>query len=513
MVIAHSFGAGGRMDAYLVAISVPFLVIGIVGGVISYAVLPILAGRRLQDPENYLGFVGDLLIGFAVLGVVVGTVGYLISPVLLRTVAPSLPPAVVPEATAVARVSWLTVGCFFVVSYFGAVQNTERRFAWPVLTAMVPFLGMIVAAIIWSSRAGTVALAWGMLAGNIASIIILWLGVRRTLLVGQVGWSVWTEIQPILAALPLIIISTLCFTIFGTVDAFWASSLGPSNVSYLGYGQRIVIALGSFVIQGPSVVLGPYLSEYAAAGQMAEFRRTTARAIRMVLAVTVPVAVMISLLRIPIVELLLQRGAFDSRATAGTASVLLGMLIGMIAMVNVIILLRALHARRDIIGAAIIGGLGALSYFCLSGVLSKWLGLSGIVFAFVATWYLLLAVAIWRIWDKDSIRIFAPHNLRFLSQLTIAAVACGLPVWALWLVMQSPEAVIGRVNLLIRVGLVTGLGAVTFLIVSVAVFRMPEMMLLVRPVLSFGRARQNGFYARGFLRSRRSDNSGSRVSL
>jgi putative peptidoglycan lipid II flippase len=513
LVIARSFGTGGHMDAYLIAISVPFLVMGIVGGIISYGVVPILSGRRLTDKQNYRRFVGEILIAFALLGLSVAVVGYFISPVLLSVLAPALSQLVRPEAIGIARISWITVGCCFIVSYLAAVQNAERRFAWPVLTAMLPFLGMIMAAVLWASRIGTLALAWGMLAGNILSVIVLWLGVNSEISLRSSPNNVWRETQPILAAIPLILISTLCFTVFGTVDAFWASSLGPSNVSYLGYGQRIVIALGTFVIQGPSVVLGPYLSEFAAAGQVSRFRETAARAVRTVLAVTVPVALLIGLLRTPIIELLFQRGAFDQRATAGTTSVLVGMLAGMVAMVNVIILLRALHARRDIRGAAIIGALGATIYFSLSGLFSKWLGLSGIVLSYLITWYLLLGFAIWRIWRTEFMRVFALPNLRFIARLLIASAACAIPVWALWRLIGGSVSEMGHVNVAVRIAALFGLGSLAFLAVSAGIFRMPEIMIFLRP-LSFIRNRKNGrMYTRGFLRSGRSDHSRSRVSL
>jgi putative peptidoglycan lipid II flippase len=289
-----------------------------------------------------------------------------------------------------------------------------------------------------------------------------------------------------LTTIPLVLISTLCFTMFGTVDAFWASQLGPSKVSYLGYGQRIVIALGSFVIQGPSVVLGPYLAEFSASGQVSQFRQMTARALRTVLAVTVPVALVIGLLRVPIVELLFQRGAFDHQATTGTSSVMLGMLVGMVAMVNVVILLRALHAGRDTMGAAMIGGLGALIYFSLSGVFSRWLGLSGIVLAYAVTWYLLLGVAIWRIWRGEATHIFAGANLRFVVSLLIASVACGVPVWGLWHLLARSVAEIGPLNLGVRVVTLTALGAIIFLGVSVGIFRMPEIMVFTRPFSVIG---------------------------
>ena len=92
--------------------------------------------------------------------------------------------------------------------------------------------------------------------------------------------NLWQDIQALFANLPLVLISMLCFTIYGTVDAIWASRLGPSNLSYLGYGQRLVISIGNIVILGPWLILTPYLAEYASLGEHIQFQNMLAKSLQ-----------------------------------------------------------------------------------------------------------------------------------------------------------------------------------------------------------------------------------------
>ncbi len=489
VVTARLLGADARMDTYLVAVSIPFLVMGMAGGVMSYAIVPILTARRVTNPDDCSRLAGGMLLVIVLMAIGFSALAFLISPILVTLLAPTLLAEQQMEASWIARVSWITVGCALVVNYLSAVQTSERRFVWPVLVNLLPYLGMIAVGSLGAWRIGGAALAWGMLGGNVLALVVLCFGVMHSLSFDSSIRYVWHETTPILATIPLVLVSTLCFAIFGTVDAFWASRLGAGNLSYLGYGLRIVIALGSFVIQGPSIVLAPYLAEAYAVGQLARFRHVAAQTLRMVIAFASLVGLMVAMLRTPIIELLFQRGAFDTSATLGLSSILPLMLVGMVAMLSVVTLLRVLHACRDLTSAAMIGGIGALLYFSLSGLFSEWFGLLGIVLAYAVTWWMLLGLAIWRIWREETLRIFAMHNLRFVLQLLASLVFCAAPTWLLWRFLGRTLDEVGPVNLGLRLVALAGFGSASFLSISAGLFRMPEIIVPMQrfPVLLFPR--------------------------
>jgi len=480
LVIARLFGAGQVMDVYLISSSFPFLILGLMTGAISYSIVPALVSSRVTTPEKSARFAGAILISFAVLAIGIWLVGYWFSPQVVRVFAPTLSKDFQSEANQIARISWVTVGCALLLSCLTAIHNSARRFVLPVLVNLLPYMCIIVVSLLWARQIGTLALAWGMLAGIALAILFLSAKIRREISLKLSVRSIYHDVSPILITLPLVLLSISCTQVFGTSDAFWASRLAPGSVSYLGYGQRIIIALGSLVIQGPAVVIVPYLTEAVAMGRFSYFRHMTARALRMTITIAAPLVAMVIVLRIPIISLLFQRGAFDVQATNGIAFILPGLLLGMVAMVSVVILLRALHAVRDINGAAMIGGVGMLLYFGLSGVFSQFFGLLGISLAYTITWWLLLGLCVFRIWRGRTKEVIVAANLKFIVVLLIAVTACSLPVWLLWSLLSPSFAELSFISSGMVLAALVGVGSVSFIAVAGGLFRMPEVIVLVQ---------------------------------
>ena len=53
LLVAHFFGAGPRLDAYFVAVSVPLLLIGVVNGMFAFWLVPQLVRARAGASAAY----------------------------------------------------------------------------------------------------------------------------------------------------------------------------------------------------------------------------------------------------------------------------------------------------------------------------------------------------------------------------------------------------------------------------------------------------------------------------
>ena len=401
LVIAHFFGAGARLDDYLIAISVPTMAMGITAGLFSYSIVPQLVHRRTTNMPESCKFAGALLKILLACAFIVPAVAYTASPALVRLLAPKLNNDRLSDVIRVSRIAWGAFGCVILFSFLVAVHNSAKKFLVPVLANIAPYLGMIGSVVFFSSRLGTSALAFGLLGGYAAALPVLYWGVAGELSLRGTTTALWRQAAATFGRMPWVMISMLCFTVYGTIDAYWASRLAPGNVSYLGYGQRILIAVCNIIVLGPSTVLAPYLAEASARGEHGRFLDVTRRAVRMVLALSAPVAVLIAILGMPLVSIVFQRGAFGAAATQGVSAVLPGLLCGMVAMTGVVLSMKALHARGDIKGAAWIGGGGAALYFALSGILSHAYGVVGISVAYALSWWIMLTACMRRIFSKN----------------------------------------------------------------------------------------------------------------
>jgi len=477
LLVAHYFGAGARLDAYFVGVSLPLLLIGLVNGMFAFWLVPQLVRERAGPPEQYAQFSGRLLLGLALAGGLLAALAVLAAPRLLYLMAPTLPPALHAEATLMARIGWLAFAGAVAMFYLTAMHNAGERFILPVLAGLLPPAGMIAFSLLWAAQVGPVALAWGQLAGHAGAVLLLYPGCRKELSYKGGLTAAWRELRPVLQPLPLVVLSMLIFTIYGTVDAVWASRLGASQVSYLGYAQRLLVAVANVITLGPMTVILPRLAAAAHAGQREQFLRETALVVRLVLVLAAAVAAGLAVLALPLVELLFERGAFTHAAAEGLAATLPGMFTGLVASSGVIILFRALHARHDRRAAAALGALGTVLYFSLSGLLSQFWQLNGIVAAYALTWWLLLGLAAWRVWAGEGAAHLSRAPLLFGARLLVAtAASVAVGVFARqWFI--EPLAATGALGLALRLALCGGLSGLAFFVTAVFVLRMPELRL------------------------------------
>ena len=110
--------------------------------------------------------------------------------------------------------------------------------------------------------------------------------------------------------------------------------------------QLMLLPLGVFSIAISAAVF-PTLSHYASLGQAAKMRDALQQAIRWILFLTLPTAIVMVVLRRPIVNLLFQYGAFGAEARELTQAAFLFYGLGLAGHALVQILARAYYATRD----------------------------------------------------------------------------------------------------------------------------------------------------------------------
>jgi putative peptidoglycan lipid II flippase len=118
-------------------------------------------------------------------------------------------------------------------------------------------------------------------------------------------------------------------------------------VSWLYYADRIVeFPLGVFAIAISTAAL-PSLAKQAATEDLADFRETLGHALRLVFFITIPSMVGMIVLRVPIIQVFFQRGAFDALSTDMTAVALLFYSLGLWAFSANRVMVSAFYAFQD----------------------------------------------------------------------------------------------------------------------------------------------------------------------
>ena len=126
-----------------------------------------------------------------------------------------------------------------------------------------------------------------------------------------------------------------------------ASFLPEGSISYLWYAGRLLeFPLGVFAIALATAAF-PRLSQQSSRNDTERFHETLEHTLRLVTFITLPAMVGLILLRLPVVEVLFQRGAFDAVVSRSTADAVLYYALGMWAIAVSRILVSAFHSLQD----------------------------------------------------------------------------------------------------------------------------------------------------------------------
>ncbi len=165
------------------------------------------------------------------------------------------------------------------------------------------------------------------------------------------------------------------------VAANLASRLGAGSISALNYAWLLMLLPQGIIAQGIATAIFPTLSAQAAQGQIAALRSTLNAALRAVLWLTVPAAVGLFILRMPVIQVFFERGQFTAESTVMTAYALAFFAFGLVAHSLLEVVTRAFYALHDTWTPVKIG-IGAMALnLALSLLLLRPLSFGGLALA------------------------------------------------------------------------------------------------------------------------------------
>ncbi|MCL2669663.1 MAG: murein biosynthesis integral membrane protein MurJ [Syntrophaceae bacterium] len=351
-VVAGFFGAGWMADAFFVAFRIPNLLRRLLAeGSLTVSFIPVFTEYlRNKSREEALELADIVFTALSVILVIVSLAGVCLAPLIVTIMAPGFTPVQYDLAVFLTRFMFPYILLISLVALCMGILNSLRHFAAPALSPVVLNIAMILAAITLRGffEEPVVALAVGVMAGGVLQLALQWpflirMGVRLkpNFRLNHPGLNrIGCLMLPATFGAAIYQLNVFIGTIL-------ASLLPTGSVSFLYYADRIVeLPLGVFAIAVGTASL-PSFSEQAALGKMEELKRTIAFSLRLILFITIPASIALILLRVPIISVLFQRGAFNAAATALTAEALLCYTLGLWAFSTIRIVVSAFYSLQD----------------------------------------------------------------------------------------------------------------------------------------------------------------------
>lgn len=474
MVIARQFGTSAVMDAYLVAFTLPSVLFYLFTGALSTVVVPIYseyaAAGREREAWGLFGTFFNLLL--LLLGAATA-LGLLFAPWLVKLLAPDLPGDTLSLATSLTR--WMFPFLIFsgLAALFSGLLNARNVFAVTALNGPLSNLAVIIAVLALSSYWGIYGMALGVLAGGVAGAVVQLPALRR------VGFSFRPGVafnHPDLKRIfKLVLPITIGFSISETyilIDRYLASGLAVGSISALNYANRLIqMPLGLFVTAVGTAIF-PALTRRAAEKDLRGLGEGVLRSLRLVVLVCLPSAVLLLVLREPLVTLFFKRGAFDDRAAAMTVIALFFYAFGLVGQAGEFILTRGFFSLQDTRTPMILSAVAVLVNLGLSLALIGSLQHGGLALAnSIAALVDMILLTFFL--NRRLGGMWAPGMWRFILFVILASLAMGGAIEAVsgWF---SLSAASGTVTLIGQVGLAAAAGLAVYL-VALTVLRVEEI--------------------------------------
>lgn len=446
--IARVFGAGLATDAFFVAFKLPnFLRRLFAEGAFSQAFVPILGeykNRRGEDElHNLIDYVSGML---ALVLFVVTLLGVLGAPWIVYVSAPGFAKDADKMQLTIdlLRITFPYIFFISLTALAGGILNTFSRFAVPAFTPVLLNVSFIVFTL-WLMpyfNPPAKALAWAVFAGGVLQLAfqVPFLLRLRVLPRFRFNWRhegmrrVLRQMGPALFGVSVAQISLLLNVIF-------ASFLLTGSVSWLYYADRLMEFPAGLLGVALGTILLPSLSKHHANKSGEEYSALLDWGLRLTMLLTLPAAVGIAVLAMPLVTTLFMHGAFSAADAAATRAAVIAYSIGLLGLISVKVLAPAFYARQDIRTPVKIAVLTLVATQLLNLALIGPLKHAGLALA-TGLGSCLNAAVLYHLLRKRAIHVPQPGWGRFLLKVLAAVLLMGVTIAIVagdpqrWLVMD-----------------------------------------------------------------------------
>ncbi len=437
VLIARIFGAGMATDAFFVAFKLPNLLRRMFAeGAFSQAFVPIFGEYKnrkgIEETKLLVDHVATLL---AIILFIVTLIGIVAAPVLVYISAPGFVKDADKFALTVTLLRITSPYIFFIslVAVAAGILNTYNKFWVPAFAPILLNLCFISAAL-WLApycNPPILAMGWAVFLGGIVQLAfqipflkkIGMLPTWRLNLKDAGVWRVLKQMGPALFGVSIAQISLIINTIF-------ASFLVAGSVSWLYYADRLMEFPSGLLGAALGTILLPSLSKHHADNSTVEYSKLLDWGLRLVFMLTLPAALALGLIAVPLLATFFQHGAFEANDVLNTSYALVGYSVGLIGLIAVKVLAPGFYARQDIrtpvkIGLATLLATQLMNILFVYGLHLHHAGLAlaiglGACFNSSVLFYFL---------RKHGIYQPEPGWGKFFLKLCLALLALGLTLW------------------------------------------------------------------------------------
>lgn len=349
IVLGYFYGTTAYSDVYVVAMNIPLVVCSAIGAALVTTFIP-LYQEILKDrgEERALKFSNNIMFIVIIAGFILGALGYIFAEPLVKLFAMHYSGEKLKLAVEFVRIMMSGAVCIGLSNLMTSYLQIKGNFTIPGMVGF-PNNIIIITSIILSAVLGNIyILAIGSLLGMASQFLFqVPFAIKKGFkfkptidLKDEYLRKMLWMVMPVFIGVAVTQVNTM-------VDRSLASGLGDGVITALNNANKLNgFVMGLFIATLGSVIY-PTLSRLSSENNKEKFAESVSSSVNSVNLLVMPASVGAMVLATPIVRLLFERGAFDDRSTALTATALVFYSIGMIAFGLRDILGKVFYSLKD----------------------------------------------------------------------------------------------------------------------------------------------------------------------
>ncbi|HAH47640.1 lipid II flippase MurJ [Gimesia sp.] len=397
--LATVLGVTHANDLAILIISVPDILNAmLVGGALGVVLIPEMHRRS----EEVSGQAASQLIvqTFFVIAVLTGLLTLLLvtgGPWFTQLLAAGFTPVQIEEASKLISIVLLAFPISAVTAVTSAVLQGHHKPVIPAYGNLLFNLVLILVIVLWVTPDQIEILAWAVVA---ASLFRLLTQLICCLFVTDLKGAFQSCFRLSSLNRQLMVKYFQALTAIGLVVAFPVvsrsfASLYVGGISLFEYSQKLVELPRGLIGAVISMVIFPRLSRIFASGDVGRGAKMVSQMAGLILLISIPAGIAVYVSAEPVVSLLFQRGHFTALDVANTAKLLQISILAMPALFLSILTMNVFYARHETVIPFKISCVSLVCLILLTLGLREFLGISGVMLAFVLTsWLHFLGLAV-----------------------------------------------------------------------------------------------------------------------
>ena len=443
------FGAANNIPDYLSAL--------LSGGALGMAFIPVLREYidRRSQAESWDLFSRVINLAFVITGAASVGIILLTQPLVRYIIAPGFTATQQTLTASLMRLDLLAIIIFSISGLVMASLQANQHFFLPALAPILYNMGQIFGVLILSPDKGLrlgplqlpgfglglYGIVYGVILGALLHLLIQVPGLMRY----RFHWTPALEIRSAGVQRVLILLGPRVLTM-GCIQAYFvardnlSSHFGTVGVGALNLGWTIEQVPETIIGTALAVAILPSLAGFINQGKTQEFVETVNRALRVMLALSLPAAVLLALVVRPLAQSFF---GYDAARLDMVQACTWAFLIGLVGDTWLEVAVRSFYANQNTRTPLVAAFIQAVAFVILSLILSPIVGLAGIPLAAALT-FTIQAVVLLTLLNRRFPGLL--HVQGTALRALLAAAAAGLVTGALltFLPLSSlPKTIIG----------------------------------------------------------------------